>query len=53
MISTGGAIILAVTATIPLVYLGLAVAVALFHPDADRRKDARSVLTTLVRRGRR
>lgn len=30
-----------------------AAAVALFHPDATRRKDARAVLTTLVPRRRR
>ncbi len=31
-----------------VVYLGLAVAVALFHPDQHRRRDARAVLTSLV-----
>ncbi|WP_338595501.1 hypothetical protein [Saccharopolyspora sp. SCSIO 74807] len=39
---------LAISAVLLLVYIGLAVSVALFHPDAQRRKDARSVLTTLV-----
>lgn len=46
----------AVLAVLPLVYVGLAVIVALFHPDQQRRKDARSVLTSLIqllRRGRR
>lgn len=31
-----------------VVYVGLAVAVALFHPDHRRRHDARAVLASLV-----
>jgi hypothetical protein len=49
MIGTAEVIIPGVTTAGLLVYIGLAVSVALFHPDTRQRRDARSVLTKLIR----
>lgn len=42
-----------IVAGLPVLLVAVAACVALFHPDAGRRKDARAVLTTLVPRRRR